>query len=168
MIGTLLFLFTKIRSNCFSLITLRLIGRIPYSLALACLCIPTLNIPIISQNWWFNWYLCDNDRNFIVFSHRDQQISFLTHHSYIYFASCDTDPIHCTKSLHYHKTSDHCFYHVALFKMRHRLLQRRAIMCEHIGDTSICSQEGISIFKFHERFLEISCRDLISFTFWQL
>jgi hypothetical protein len=32
--------------------------------------------------------------------------------------------------------------------------------CEHIGDTSICSQEGISIFKFPERFLEISFRDL--------
>jgi hypothetical protein len=40
--------------------------------------------------------------------------------------------------------------------------------CEHIGDTSICSQEGISIFKFPERFLEISCRDLITFTFQQL
>jgi hypothetical protein len=37
--------------------------------------------------------------------------------------------------------------------------------CEHIGDTSISSQEGISIFKFPERFLEISCRDLMSFTF---
>jgi hypothetical protein len=37
--------------------------------------------------------------------------------------------------------------------------------CEHIGDTSIISQEGISIFKFPARFLEISCRDLISFTF---
>ncbi len=33
--------------------------------------------------------------------------------------------------------------------------------CEHIGDTSISSQEGISIFKFPERFLEICCRDLI-------
>jgi hypothetical protein len=32
--------------------------------------------------------------------------------------------------------------------------------CEHIGDTSNCSQEEISIFKFHERFLEISIRDL--------
>jgi hypothetical protein len=40
--------------------------------------------------------------------------------------------------------------------------------CEHIGDTSISSHEGISIFKFPERFLEISCRDLISFTFQQL
>ncbi len=40
--------------------------------------------------------------------------------------------------------------------------------CEHIGDTSISSQEGISIFKFPERFLEISCRDLISLTFQQL
>ncbi len=40
--------------------------------------------------------------------------------------------------------------------------------CEHIGDTSISSQEGISIFKFPERFLEMSCRDLISFTFQQL
>ncbi len=36
--------------------------------------------------------------------------------------------------------------------------------CEHIGDTSICSQEGISIFKFPERFSEISCRDLKTFT----
>jgi hypothetical protein len=36
--------------------------------------------------------------------------------------------------------------------------------CEHIGDTSICSQEGISIFEFPERFLEISCRNLITFT----
>ncbi len=36
--------------------------------------------------------------------------------------------------------------------------------CEHIGDTSICSQQGISIFKFPERVLEISCRDLISLT----
>jgi hypothetical protein len=36
---------------------------------------------------------------------------------------------------------------------------------EHIGDTSISSQEGISIFIFPDRFLEISCRDLISFTF---
>jgi hypothetical protein len=33
--------------------------------------------------------------------------------------------------------------------------------CEHIGDTSICSQERISIFKFPERLLEISFRDLI-------
>jgi hypothetical protein len=40
--------------------------------------------------------------------------------------------------------------------------------CEHIGDTSIISQEGISIFEFPERFLEISCRDLISFTFQQI
>jgi hypothetical protein len=40
--------------------------------------------------------------------------------------------------------------------------------CEHIGDTSVSSQEVISIFKFPERFLEISCRDLISFTFQQL
>jgi hypothetical protein len=40
--------------------------------------------------------------------------------------------------------------------------------CEHSGDTSISSQEGISIFKFPERFLEISCRDLITFTFQQL
>jgi hypothetical protein len=29
--------------------------------------------------------------------------------------------------------------------------------CEHVGDTIICSQEGISIFEFPERFLEISC-----------
>jgi hypothetical protein len=35
--------------------------------------------------------------------------------------------------------------------------------CEHIGVTNISSQKGISIFKFPERFLEISCRDLISF-----
>jgi hypothetical protein len=39
------------------------------------------------------------------------------------------------------------------------------LACEHIGDTSISSQEGISIFKFPERLLKISCRDLISFTF---
>jgi hypothetical protein len=32
--------------------------------------------------------------------------------------------------------------------------------CEHIGDNSICSQEGISIFLFPERFSEISWRDL--------
>jgi hypothetical protein len=40
--------------------------------------------------------------------------------------------------------------------------------CEHIADTSISSQEGVSIFKFPERFLEISCRDLIGLTFQQL
>ncbi len=37
--------------------------------------------------------------------------------------------------------------------------------CEHIGDTSISSPEEISIFKFPERLLEISCRDLISLPF---
>jgi hypothetical protein len=31
---------------------------------------------------------------------------------------------------------------------------------EHIGDTSIWSQEGISIFKFPERFLMISCAEI--------
>jgi hypothetical protein len=35
---------------------------------------------------------------------------------------------------------------------------------EHIGDTSIFSQDGISIFTFPERFLEISWRDLTTFT----
>jgi hypothetical protein len=37
--------------------------------------------------------------------------------------------------------------------------------CEHIGDTSISLQEGISIFEFTKRFLEISCRDLVNFCF---
>jgi hypothetical protein len=32
--------------------------------------------------------------------------------------------------------------------------------CEYIGDTSIWSQEGISIFKFPERFLMISCAEI--------
>jgi hypothetical protein len=32
--------------------------------------------------------------------------------------------------------------------------------CEHIGDTSIWSQEGISIFKFPERFLMIPCAEI--------
>jgi hypothetical protein len=45
------------------------------------------------------------------------------------------------------------------------LMQEEKGICEHIGDTSICSQEGISIFKFPEMFLKISCRDLITFTF---
>ncbi len=36
--------------------------------------------------------------------------------------------------------------------------------CEHIGDTSICSQEGISIFKFPKRCLKISFTDLTIFT----
>jgi hypothetical protein len=36
--------------------------------------------------------------------------------------------------------------------------------CEDINDTSICSQEEISIFQFPKRFLEISFRDLTLFT----
>jgi hypothetical protein len=36
--------------------------------------------------------------------------------------------------------------------------------CEHIGDTSICSQEEIFILKFPKRFVEIFSRDLTSFT----
>ncbi len=36
--------------------------------------------------------------------------------------------------------------------------------CEHIGDSSICSQEGVSIFKFPKRVLEISFRNLTLFT----
>jgi hypothetical protein len=39
------------------------------------------------------------------------------------------------------------------------------VVCEHIGDTSIRVQERISMFNFPERFLEISCRDLIDLTF---
>jgi hypothetical protein len=35
--------------------------------------------------------------------------------------------------------------------------------CEHIGETSICSQERIYIFKFPV-FFELSCRDLTTFT----
>jgi hypothetical protein len=39
----------------------------------------------------------------------------------------------------------------------------RGQQCENIGDTSICSQERINIFKFPKRFLEISFRDLTFF-----